>query len=276
MRVLVTGGTGHLGRAVVQLLRQDGHNVRVLTRKPSTAAGVERVRGDLATGEGVAQAVAGAQLLIHAATNSPAARRGRFRAADFVRSPSDVDLDGTQALLSAAEQASVEHFIHVSIVGLEHMARLPYSRVKLEAEELVRASAVPWSIVRATGFYWLMERMLSELVKRPLLMLPSQVRMQSVDSDDFARYIVACVSDGKRVERPDFVGPEVLSMCEMAEQYMAARDVHRRIWNAPMPRRVQAALTEGNTSNSDLHGATTWAAWLAQTAEAPAGRTLAA
>lgn len=276
MRVLVTGGTGHLGRAVVQLLRQEGHAVRVLARKPGTAAGVEWVRGDLATGEGVPQAVAGAQLLIHAATNSPAARRGRFRVADFVRSPSDVDVGGTRALLAAAEQASVEHFIHVSIVGLEQMARLPYSRVKLEAEELVRASAVPWSIMRAAGFYWLMERMLSELVKRPLPMLPSQVRMQSVDSDDFARFVVTCVSDGKRGERPDFVGPEVLSMCEMAEQYMAARGVHRRIWKAPMPRRVQAALTAGNTSSRGLRGATTWSAWLARTAEAPAGRSLAA
>ena len=276
MRILVTGGTGHLGRAVVRLLGQDGHTVRVLARHLGTTPGVEWARGDLATGEGVERAVAGAQVLVHAATNSPAARRGRFRAVDFVRSPSDVDLRGTQALLTAAEKASVQHFIHVSIVGLEHMARLPYSRVKLEAEEIVRASAVPWSIVRATGFYCLMERMLADLVTRPLPMLPSQVRMQSVDSDDFARFVVACVSDGERGERPDFVGPEVLTMREMAEQYMAARDVHRRIRNAPMPRRVQAALTRGNTSNSRLHGATTWGAWLAQTSEGPDGRRLAA
>jgi len=153
VRIVVTGGTGHLGRSIVAQLIAGGHQVRVLARQPGEDAAIEWVRGDLGTGEVVVEAVTGMGTVVHAATNSPAARRGSFRPTDFVRSPTDVDVDGTRALLAAAADASVEHFIHVSIVGLEHMARLPYSRVKLRAEELVRGSAVPWSIVRATGFY---------------------------------------------------------------------------------------------------------------------------
>ena len=135
MRILVTGGTGHLGRAIVSGLRGEGHRVRILARRPGFHPGVEWTAGDLATGAGIADAVAGVDAIVHAATNSPAARRGRLRVADLVHSPADVDLDGTRALLAAAEAAAVARFVHVSIAGLEHMKGLAYTRRKLEAEE---------------------------------------------------------------------------------------------------------------------------------------------
>lgn len=134
MNILVTGGTGHLGRAVVALLKDGGHDVRILARGP-----------------------------------------------------------GTKALLEAAEKSTVHHFVHVSIVGLEQSAMLPYSRVKLEAEDIVRASAVPWSIVRAAPFYWLLDRMLAKMVRGPLVVLPRGVSMEPVDSDDFAECVAECV-----------------------------------------------------------------------------------
>jgi uncharacterized protein YbjT (DUF2867 family) len=140
----------------------------------------------------------------------------------------------------------------------------PYSRVKLAAEELVKGSAVPWSIVRATGFYWLLERMLEKMAKRRIMMLPADVRMQAVDSDEFANFVVACTSDDLRGERKDFVGPETLTMRQLAEQYLAAHGLHRRVWKAPMPRRIKTSLDAGNTSANALHGTTTWAAWLAR------------
>jgi uncharacterized protein YbjT (DUF2867 family) len=263
MKILVTGGTGHLGRAIVARLIQDGHDVRVLARRPGDDPAVEWMQGDLGTGEGVATAVVGVETVIHAATNSPAAQRGGFRPLDFVRSPTDVDIDGTKSLLAAAEEAAVGHLIHVSIVGLSHMARMsPYSRVKIAAEQLVQSSAAPWSIVRATGFYWLLERMLANIARRPILLLPADVHMQPVDSDDFAEFVVACVTDGRRGEREDFAGPEALTMRDLAEHYLAARDLRRSIWNAPAPRRFKSALEAGNTSADARRGATTWAQWL--------------
>jgi uncharacterized protein YbjT (DUF2867 family) len=155
MRILVTGGTGHLGRAIVSGLKRDGHTVRILARRPRLDSSVEWIGGDLATGEGLRDAVADVQAVIHAATNSPAAQRGRFALRDLVRSPADVDVAGTRELVRAAERAGVEQFIHVSIAGLEQLRRMPYARRKLEAERLVRDSNLPWSIVRATAFYWL-------------------------------------------------------------------------------------------------------------------------
>jgi uncharacterized protein YbjT (DUF2867 family) len=262
MKVLVTGGTGHLGSSVVAQLNAEGHRVRVLARRPGEDGTIEWVRGDLSTGEGVVEAVAGVDTVVHTATNSPAARRGTFRPLDFVRSPTDVDVEGTKALLAAAADASIEHFIHISIVGLEHMARLPYSRVKLAAEDLVRRSTVPWSIVRATGFYWLLDRMLARMAKRPVVLVPSDVRMQPVDSDEFAAFVARCVTDGERGEREDFAGPQVLTMRDLAETYLAARGLKRRVWNTPIPGRVKRALEAGNTSPEAHRGTTTWDEWL--------------
>jgi uncharacterized protein YbjT (DUF2867 family) len=142
------------------------------------------------------------------------------------------------------------------------MARLPYSRVKIAAEELVRGSALPWSIVRATSFYWLLDRMLAKMVERPVLFLPAGVRMRPLDSDDFAEFVVECVSDGRRGAREDFTGPELLTMRELAEHHLASCGLRRRIWNVPLPRRIKAAVEAGNASPGARCGATTWAEWL--------------
>ena len=192
--LLVTGGTGHLGRDLVDVLK-DRYRVRVLARRPGHDPAVEWVRGDLGTGEGVAEAMAGAQSVVHAATFSPAARRGFMLPSDFFRSPSGVDVDGTSRLIDAAHAVGIEHFLYVSIVGVERTP-LPYARLKLVAETLVRRSALPWSVVRATPFYWLLDRMLGKMMRLPLLPLPVDLPVQPADTRDFARYLAECVADG--------------------------------------------------------------------------------
>jgi uncharacterized protein YbjT (DUF2867 family) len=257
--VAVTGGTGHLGRQVVNLLKAEGHRVRVLARSPRQDSDIEWVRGDLATGEGVGEAVAGARAVVHAATHSPAARRGYLLPVDLVRTPSDVDVDGTRRLLAEAERAAIEHFLHVSIVGLERV-RLPYARVKLTAEALVRASSVPWSIVPATGFYWLWDRMFTKQMRLPVWPLPTLL-MQPVHSDDFAEYVLECLADGARGDREGFAGPERLSLDELARQYLAARAARRPVVPIPVPAAL-AQAAGGLPSASARYGKTTWLEWL--------------
>jgi uncharacterized protein YbjT (DUF2867 family) len=270
MRILVTGGTGHLGTRIVSELHRAGHEVRVLARRPRTDPNIEWVAGDLATGDGIPEAVAGIDAIIHAATNSPAAQRGRFKLRDFVVSPADVDIGGTQALLAAAQTAGVEQFVHVSIVGLDAVKALPYARRKLAAERLVRDARLPWSIVRATGFYWLLARMFEEMAKRPMIALPAHALMAPVDSDEFARFIVDGVTAGARGEREDFAGPQTSAMTELMAQYLAARGLDRRIRHAPLPRRIQTAITAGNTAADGRRGTITWAQWLERSLPAPA------
>jgi uncharacterized protein YbjT (DUF2867 family) len=259
--VLVTGGTGHLGGDIVRLLKARGDRVRVLARTPGQDPDVEWIKGDLSTGAGIPEAVAGVHTVVHAATLSPAAQRGYLRVGDFFRSPPEVDINGTRRLLDQAAHAGADHFLYVSIVGVQQ-SRLPYSRLKAAAENLVRNGAMPWSIVPATPFYWLLARMLDTMARRGIWPLPSNLAMQPGDSADFAEYVVECVAEGPRRERMDFGGPEILTLVELARQYQAARGIRRRIVGVPLP---GFALRAGGpqTCPDGHHGKTTWAEWLA-------------
>jgi uncharacterized protein YbjT (DUF2867 family) len=262
MRILVTGGTGHLGRAIVARLLEQGRLVRVLARHPANDASIDWLVGDLATGEGLERAVDGVDTLIHAATHSPIAQRGAFRVVDLFRSPTDVDVQGTAALLNAAARANVRHFIHISIVGLRYTGGLRYSQAKLAAEQVVRESPVPWSIVRATGFYWLLGRLLAGMSAKPLVPIPAAIRMQPVDSDDFAEYVVRAVADDLRCERRDFAGPQILTLGEIMREYCAAYGLHPRVLRIPLPRRLRAMIEAGQLAPDSIHGSRTWADWL--------------
>src|SRR6266545_7299309 len=215
--VLVTGGTGHLGRELVAVLKP-AHRVRVLARSPQSDPDVQWVKGDLATGEGIPEAMAGARFVLHAATLSPAARRGYFLPTDLWRSPPEVDVDGTSRLLREAERVGVAHFLYVSIVGVEH-PRGPYLRLKHTAEGLVRTGGVPWSIVRATQFHWLLDRMLGKAARLPALVLPAALTAQPADARDFAAYLLECGAAGPGEQRPDFGGPEVLALGDLVGQW---------------------------------------------------------
>jgi uncharacterized protein YbjT (DUF2867 family) len=262
VRILVTGGTGHLGRDIVSLLKDQGHHVRVLARTPGQDPAVEWIQGDLATGRGITEAVSGTEVIVHAATFSPAARRGTIRPVDLVRSPSEVDIGGTRQLLGAAGQAGVGHFLYVSIVGVQQ-ARLPYSRLKAAAQDLVRQSGVPHSIVPATQFYWLLDRMLGRMMRLPVWPLPTKLPMQPCDDGDFAAYVVECVAAGPGGDRQPFGGPHILSFGHVAEQYQAARRLQRRILPVPLPRAALRAAGD-LTCPDGRRGTTTWAEWLSR------------
>jgi uncharacterized protein YbjT (DUF2867 family) len=260
--VLVTGGTGHLGMDVVRRLKAERRHVRILARNPGEDPDVEWIKGDLGTGHGVADAVAGANMVVHAATNSPAAQRGMLRMRDFVGSPSDVDVDGTRMLLAEAAKDNVEHFLHISIIGVQQ-SRLPYMRVKAAAEDVVRAGPVPWSILPAAAFYWLFARMFDTMASRRVWPLPANIPTQPCDSAEFASHVVACLNDGPSGVRPDFGGPQVASMVEFAREYQAIRGIRRRILPLHLPARMVRAAGRQTCQEDGIRGTTTWSQWLA-------------
>ena len=125
LQVLVTGGTGVLGRRVVERLASEGVRARILSRsgRPGT------MRGDLRTGEGLKPAVQGVDTIIHCAS-SP------FRKAH------QVDVEGTGRLLRAAAEAGVSHLAYISIVVIDRATSYPYYRIKLETERVIEAGPV--------------------------------------------------------------------------------------------------------------------------------------
>ncbi|TGQ83357.1 NAD-dependent epimerase/dehydratase family protein [Mesorhizobium sp. M8A.F.Ca.ET.207.01.1.1] len=247
-KILVTGGTGHLGHDLVPALTASGHTVRLLAREArldrAVEWAVEWALGDLATGEGIDEALGGVDTVIHAATLSPIARRG-MRPIDFFSSPSDVDVEGTRRLLAASQRANVSHFIFVSIVGLD-FSTLPYSRVKLAGEQLVRESPLSWSVIRATPPVWL---------------LPTSPS-NPVDTRDVASYLAQAVSDGERGVRPQIGGPEVMPFSTFARQYRDVLGLRRLILPFPVSRKISLSL--GLVETSERLGERTWKAWLSE------------
>jgi uncharacterized protein YbjT (DUF2867 family) len=259
--VLVTGGTGHLGQDLVRTLLWQGHRVRVLARSSRRDSNphpdLEWAIGDLATGRGLQAALEGVHTVINAATFSPIARRGGIRPVDFITSPSEVDVEGTERLLALSRTANVRHFLHVSIVGLDE-ASLPYARVKLRGEQLVRESSLPWSVVRAMPFYYLLERMLAGLAWLPVWPLP-KAAFNPVDTSDVADYLIKCALEGPGGVRAEIGGPEDLSCIEFARQYQQACGLHRPI--LPLLSE-KAARGMGFVVSRGARGKLRWSEWL--------------
>lgn len=257
MRVLVTGGTGMLGRQVVRRLREAEHTVRVLSHREASGEmppGIEWARADLAAGTGLREAVDGVDAIIHAATRFP--MRGEAKL------PS-VDVEGTRALLAAARAAGVSHILYVSIVGIEHFPGFAYYRWKLRGEELVRESGVPWTIVRAAQFYPFIGALADMVLRLPVAPVPAGARLQPIAAADVATYLVERVEDGPSRRTHEVVGPEVHLAADLARSFARARGRHRVVLPVPVPARFGAALRSGAlTSSRGTRGRLTWAEWL--------------
>jgi uncharacterized protein YbjT (DUF2867 family) len=222
VNVLVTGGTGALGRDLVPLLRNAGHHVRVLSRHPHRDP--DAVVGDLVTGAGLQEAVTGREVIVHAASATTQLTKGQA-----------IDVAGTRRLLTVARDAHVRHVVLVSIVGIENVS-YPYYRVKLAAEAVVRENIVPWTIFRATQFHTLVEFFLGSFSRLPgLISVPFKWQFQPVDTKDVARKLVEVASREPAGRLGDFGGPEVRDFKSLARSWLAARKQKRRLVNLWLP-----------------------------------------
>ncbi|MET8853264.1 NAD(P)H-binding protein [Amycolatopsis sp. NPDC004625] len=222
VRILVTGGTGRLGSAVVTRLRAAGEEVRVLSRRP----GPDVVRGDLRTGRGIDSAVAGTDVVVHCAT-------------DYVGREAAL----ARTLVEAARWAGVPHLVYVSIVGVDRVP-LGYYRAKHETEELVAASGLPVTIQRATQFHGLVRGLLAGASRLPVVPVP-RISFQPVDVRDVARRLADLALADPAGRAPDFGGPEILAAAELAEAVGEASGRRRRIVPVTVPGEAFRAYAGG-------------------------------
>lgn len=252
MKILLTGATGTLGRALVPALERAGHTVRIASRgpqPPTLPAMQEWAQMDVETGAGVAEGVAGADAVIHAASDP--------------RRHASVDVNGMRTLIAAAKTNGTRHLVYVSIVGIDEIP-FAYYRSKLECERLLLQSGLPCSLLRATQFHELVDQMISACARVPLLLpLPMRFLVQSVATGDVSERLVRAVAEGPRGRLPDFGGPEVLTFGEAAAEWKAARGVTKPVIGLPLPGGLAAAFRAGrNTVRDGERGTVRWREWL--------------
>lgn len=269
MKVLVTGAAGTLGRPLVAALATAGHQVRALSRQDRPGdEGAEWVRGDLRTGDGVAETVHGVDAVVHAATLSGYAG-GKTRARYMFVHPSHTDVEGTKRLVEAARGAAVGHFVYVSIVGVDRVP-MGYWKHKVQAEGIVRPSGVPFTLARATQFHELIDAGVRYALRYPVALLPRDQRVQPIGAGDAARLIAGLVERAPVNGIVEFGGPEQTTMGEAADAWLAHRGVSRSIRRMPIPGRIGRELAAGALCTEDRSGTITWKEWLdAHPKEAP-------
>ncbi len=227
MRVLVTGGTGTLGRRTVAALLARGHLVTVTTSRATSVApdGAALVRADVRDRDALREAVQGADAVVHLAS-SPG------------RQARSVDVGGTSTLLGVLRDHEVKHLVHVSIVGCDR-APLGYYRAKLAAEELVRRAGQPFTVVRATQFH----PFAAELLRR-LPVTPKGWLLQPIDVDDVAAALAERLDAGAASALVEVAGPEVLPVAELAR---ILRETGRRgpRPTVRLPGRLSHAVADG-------------------------------
>jgi uncharacterized protein YbjT (DUF2867 family) len=254
--ILVTGGTGTLGRLVVARLRDDGRRVRVLSRTRREAdEGIELVTGDLATGEGIDAAVEGAQTIVHCAGSSKG------------------DEDKALSLVQAASRAGARHIVYISVVGADRIpvvsgvdrAMFGYFASKLAAERVVADSGLPWTTLRATQFHDLILTVARQMAKLPVIPVPAGFRFQPVDAGEVAARLAELALGPPAGLVLDMAGPRAYSMAELVRGYLRATHRHRAIVPVRLPGKAARAFRAGaNLAPERAVGRRTWEEFLAE------------
>lgn len=249
-KTLITGGTGTLGRHLVPRLRAAGHDIRVLSRHGGAGAdGVETVRGDLATGEGIDAAVSDAGVIVHLAGSNKG------------------DDDKARQLVRAAGRAGTRHLVYISVVGADRLpmsgrldrAMFGYFGAKLAAEQAIAESGIPWTTLRSTQFHDLLLMAVAQMARLPVVPVPAGFRFQPIDASEVADRLAELALGPPAGRVADIGGPEVLAMSELVRGYLRATGRTRPVVEVPVPGRAARAFRDGaNLAPDRAVGRVTW------------------
>ena len=248
MKIVVIGGSGLIGKKVVTNLRQHGHEV--VAASPSS--GVNTV-----TGEGLAQALAGAQVVVDVA-NAP-----------LWEDKAVLEFFETSGrnLLAAEAAAGVGHHVALSVVGTDRLLASGYFRAKMAQEKLIKASPIPYTIVRATQFFEFVGGIAQSATEGQTVRLPP-VLMQPIAADDVA----AAVADVALTEPLngtfELSGPERIRQDDFVRQFLTATGDARTVITDPKALYYGIAVNDQSLTPGDNPrlGSTRFTDWLSRNA----------
>lgn len=216
MKIVVIGGTGLIGSRLIPQLREQGHEA--IAASPKT--GVNTI-----TGEGLAEALKGASVVVDV-SNAPSWEDAAVM--NFFET-------STRNLLAGEAAAGVRHHVALSVVGSERMLESGYFRAKIVQEKLIKASSIPYSIVRATQFYEFVKGIADFSTASGTVRLPAAL-IQPMAADDVAS-AVGRVALGPPVNGTVEVGgPEKFRLDELIRQGLAASKDPRQVIADPHAR----------------------------------------
>ncbi|MGC4098340.1 MAG: SDR family oxidoreductase [Nitrospira sp.] len=247
MKIVVIGGSGLIGAKLVSRLRQQGHDVTAASPK----SGVDTV-----TGEGLSEAVAGAHIVVDVA-NSPSFEDKA--ALNFFETSG-------RNILAAEAGAGVRHHVALSVVGTDRLLDSGYFRAKMAQENLITASQIPYTIVRATQFFEFIGAIAQSATVGQTARLPPAL-FQPIGSDDVAE-ILAEVTVGAPVNGTiEIAGPQRVRLDELVGRFLAATgeshevvtDVHARYFGLTVD---DHSLNPGNNARLGRTSFETWLTFL--------------
>jgi uncharacterized protein YbjT (DUF2867 family) len=251
MKIVVIGGSGLIGKKLVKLLGERGHEV--VAASPST--GVNAV-----TGEGLAEALTGARVVVDVA-NAPSWEDKAVL--EFFETSG-------RNLLAAEAAAGVTHHVALSVVGTERLLVSGYFRAKMAQEGLIKASKIPYTIVRATQFFEFVGGIAQLSTEGQKVRLPSAL-MQPIASDDVAA-ILADIAVGEPLNgMVEIAGPEPIRMDELVRRYLTATRDARTVITDPNARYYGIEVNDQSLTPGDNPriGPTRFEEWLRRSV--PAG-----
>ncbi len=231
MKIVVIGGTGLIGSKLVTKLREAGHD-------PVSASPESGV--DTYTGEGLAQALQGAQVVVDV-SNAPAWDDAAVL--DFFQTTS-------RNVLAAETTAGVSHHVALSVVGTDRLQDSGYFRGKLAQEEAIKAASVPYTILRATQFFEFIGRIADSSTEGDTVRLPP-VLVQPEAADDVAAALVDVAVSAPVNGIVELAGPEAFPFDELARRVLSAKNDPRRVTTDDHARYFGAELDEHSLTPGD-------------------------
>jgi uncharacterized protein YbjT (DUF2867 family) len=209
MKIVVIGGTGLIGSKLVDKLQRDGHEP--LAASPDT--GVNSI-----TGEGLAEALDGAQVVVDVA-NAPAWEDAAVL---------DFFLTSSRNLLAAETAAGVRHHVTLSVVGADRLPESGYLRAKVAQEDVVKAGPLPYTIVRATQFFEFIGRIADSSTEGDTVRLPPAL-VQPESADDVVSTLADVAVGAPLNDTVELAGPEAFRLDELARRVLSANDDPRHV-----------------------------------------------